>query len=59
MFFLKIFLGYIPKVHYRMAPTKLKELNKLLEEFLKKGLTWPSVCPWGVLVLFVKNKDGT
>jgi len=30
-----------------------------LEEFLKKGYIRPSVSPWGALVLFVKNKDGT
>jgi hypothetical protein len=30
-----------------------------LEEILNKGYIFPSVSPWGSLVLFFKNKDGT
>ena len=29
-----------------------------LEELLKKGYICPSVSPWGIPVLFMKNKDG-
>ncbi|XP_070005741.1 uncharacterized protein [Nicotiana sylvestris] len=42
-----------------MAPKELKELKKHLGELLAKGFVRPSVSPWGVLVLFVKKKDGT
>jgi hypothetical protein len=44
---------------YRMSTPKLKELQLQLEELLKKGYIFPNVSPWGALVLFVKNKDGT
>jgi hypothetical protein len=37
----------------------LKELQIKIEEIMKKGYIHPSVSPWGVLVLFVKKKDGT
>ena len=43
---------------YRMALTKLRELKVQLEELLSKGLTRPSISPWGAPVLFVKKKDG-
>jgi len=49
----------ISKTPYRMGTPKLKELQIQLEELLKKGYIRPSVSPWGVLVLFVKKKDGT
>ena len=42
-----------------MAPTKLKELKTQLQELLDKGFIRPSFSPWGTLVLFVENKDGT
>ncbi|XP_070042845.1 uncharacterized protein [Nicotiana tomentosiformis] len=44
---------------YRMAPTKLKELNEQLQKLVDKEFISPSVSPWGVPVLFVKKKDGT
>ena len=44
---------------YRMAPTKLKELNEQLKELLDKGFIRPSTSPWGAPMLFVKNKDGS
>ena len=44
---------------YRMAPTKLKELNEQLKEFLEQGFIRPSISPWGAPVLFVKEKDGS
>jgi hypothetical protein len=47
------------KTSYIMGTPELKELHMQLEELLKKGYIRPSVSPWGALVLFVKNKDGT
>ena len=44
---------------YRMAPIELKELKLQLQELLEKRFIPPSVSPWGALVLYVKNKDGT
>ena len=44
---------------YRMAPAELRELKAQLEELLSKGFIRPSIYPWGALVLFVKNKDGS
>ena len=44
---------------YRMAPTKLKELKKQLEELLEKGFIRLSISPWEAPVLFVKKKDGS
>jgi hypothetical protein len=49
----------VSKTPYRMRTLDLKELQMKLEEFLKKGYICPSVSPWGALLLFVKNKDGT
>ncbi|XP_070008712.1 uncharacterized protein [Nicotiana sylvestris] len=43
---------------YRMAPAELRELKQQLHDLLDKGFIRPSVSPWGVSVLFVKNKDG-
>ncbi|XP_070015585.1 uncharacterized protein [Nicotiana sylvestris] len=34
---------------YRMAPPKLKELKKLLQDLLDKGFIRPSVSPWVLL----------
>ena len=41
------------------APTELKELKKQLQELTKSGFIRPSSSLWGVLVLFVKKKDGS
>lgn len=41
-----------------MAPKEMQELKESVEELLNKGYIWPSVSPWGALVLFVKKKDG-
>jgi hypothetical protein len=49
----------VSKTPYRMSNPELKEFQMQLEEILKKGYIHPSVSPWGDLVLFVKNKDGT
>ena len=58
---IEILPGVAPfsKAPYRMAPTKLKVLKIQLQEPLDKGFIRTSVSPWGALVLFVKNKDGT
>jgi len=42
-----------------MAPAKLAELKKQLQELLDKGLIKPSVSPRGAPVLFVWKKDGS
>nr|GEW02802.1 transposon Ty3-G Gag-Pol polyprotein [Tanacetum cinerariifolium] len=42
---------------YRLAPSKMKELAKQLQELSDKGFIRPSSSQWGALVLFVKKKD--
>ena len=42
-----------------MAPTDLKELKEQLKDLLDKGFIRRSISPWGTLVLFVRNKDGS
>jgi hypothetical protein len=49
---------HVSKTPYRMSTPELKEFHMQLEELLKKNYIRPSVSPWGVPVLFVKNKDG-
>jgi hypothetical protein len=49
----------VSKAPYRMSMPELKELQLQLEELLKKGYIHLGVSPWGALVLFLKNKDGT
>ncbi|XP_070676338.1 uncharacterized protein [Malus domestica] len=44
---------------YRKAPAELRELKVQLQELVDKGFIQPSTSPWGALVLFVRNKDGT
>ncbi|GKD72795.1 putative reverse transcriptase domain-containing protein [Tanacetum coccineum] len=44
---------------YRLAPSELQELSTQLQEIYDKGFIRPSSLPWGALVLFVKNKDGS
>ncbi|GJR49852.1 putative reverse transcriptase domain-containing protein [Tanacetum coccineum] len=44
---------------YRLAPSKMKELSKQLQELSDKGFIRPSSSPWGAPVLFVKKKDGS
>jgi hypothetical protein len=50
--------AHVSKTHYRMSVPELKELQMQLEELLNKGYIFPSVLPWGSLVLFMKKKDG-
>jgi hypothetical protein len=53
--------GAVPvsKTPYRMSTPELVELKLQLKEMMDKAYIRPSVSPWGALVLFVKNKDGT
>ncbi|KAL0405987.1 UNVERIFIED_CONTAM: Retrovirus-related Pol polyprotein from transposon.6 [Sesamum latifolium] len=44
---------------YRIAPIKLRELKKKIEELLEKRFIRLSTSPWGAPVLFVKKKDGS
>ncbi|KAJ0600536.1 putative transcription factor interactor and regulator CCHC(Zn) family [Helianthus annuus] len=46
----------IAKAPYRLAPFKMQELSKKLQELSDKGFIHPSYSPWGALVLFVKRK---
>ena len=49
----------VSRTPYRMSVPELIELNMQLQGFMDKGYIWPSVSPWGALVLFLKKKDGT
>ncbi|GJT17109.1 putative reverse transcriptase domain-containing protein [Tanacetum coccineum] len=49
----------VARAPYHLAPTKMKELSKQLQELLEKGFIRPSSSPWGAPVLFVKKKDGS
>jgi hypothetical protein len=59
-FYINLTTGAAPvlKTPYRMSTLELKEPQMQLEEILKKGYICPSVSPWGIPVLFMKNKDG-
>nr|GEU50660.1 retrotransposon protein, putative, Ty3-gypsy subclass [Tanacetum cinerariifolium] len=49
----------VVRAPYRLAPSKMKELAKKLQELSEKGFIRPSSSPWGAPVLFVKKKDGS
>ena len=49
----------ISKAPYCMASIELAKLKKQIQKLLNKGLIWPSVPPWGTLVLLIKKKDGS
>ncbi|GJR34453.1 putative reverse transcriptase domain-containing protein [Tanacetum coccineum] len=49
----------VARAPYRLAPSKMKELAKQLQELSDKGFIIPSSSPWGAPVLFVKKKDGS
>ena len=53
--------GVVPvsAASYRMAPTKLAELKKQIEDLLEKRFIRPSASPWGAPMLLVKQKDGS
>nr|GEX53869.1 hypothetical protein [Tanacetum cinerariifolium] len=60
-FKIELVLGAAPvaRAPYRLAPSKMKELAKKLQELSDKGFIRPSSSPWGAPVLFVKKKDGS
>ncbi|GKD55256.1 putative reverse transcriptase domain-containing protein [Tanacetum coccineum] len=49
----------VARAPYRLAPSKMKELSKQLQELSDKGFIRPSSSPWRAPVLFVKKKDGS
>ncbi|GJY60305.1 putative reverse transcriptase domain-containing protein, partial [Tanacetum coccineum] len=49
----------VVRAPYQLAPSKMKELSKQLQELSDKGFIRPSSSPWGAPVLFVKKKDGS
>ena len=49
----------VSKPPYRMSTLEILELKMQQQELLKKKYIRLSVSPWGALVMFVKNKDGT
>ena len=57
---IKLLLGVKPpaKNAYRMAPPKLAELRKQLDELLTAGFFRPAKAPYRAPVLFKKMKDG-
>ncbi|GKB47919.1 putative reverse transcriptase domain-containing protein [Tanacetum coccineum] len=44
---------------YRLAPLKMQEFSKQLQELKDKGFIRPSHSPWGAPMLFVKKKDSS
>ena len=60
-FTIELVPGVLPssKAPYRMNILELNELKSQLKELIDKKYIRPSVSPWGALVIFVKNKDGT
>lgn len=50
-------INFISILLYRMAPTKLKELEDPLKDFLGKGFRRPRISPWAAPVLYVYKKD--
>nr|GEX39570.1 putative reverse transcriptase domain-containing protein [Tanacetum cinerariifolium] len=50
--------GAVPvaRAPYRLAPSKMKELAKQLQELSEKGFIRPSSSPWGAPVLFNKEE---
>jgi hypothetical protein len=49
----------IERTPYRMSTLELYDLKMQLKEFLDLGLIRRSVSPWGVLVIFIRKKDGS
>ena len=46
------------KVSHRMTPTETEELNRQVQEILKKGLIHESLSPCAVPVVLAPKKDG-
>ena len=42
-----------------MSPTKLVEVRKKLDEYLKRGWIQPSSSPFGAPLIFIRKKDGS
>nr|GEW97873.1 putative reverse transcriptase domain-containing protein [Tanacetum cinerariifolium] len=49
----------VTRAPYRLASSEMRELSMQLQELLEKGFIRLCSSPWGVLVLFVKKKDGS
>jgi hypothetical protein len=49
----------ISNTMYRMTTPKLCELQMQLMELLDIGIIRHNVSPWGALIIFFKNKDGS
>ncbi|GJZ04157.1 putative reverse transcriptase domain-containing protein [Tanacetum coccineum] len=49
----------VARALYKLASSELQKLSTQLQELSDKGFIRPSSSPWGALVLFVKNKDGS
>ncbi|GJS18175.1 putative reverse transcriptase domain-containing protein [Tanacetum coccineum] len=49
----------VARAPYQLAPSKMKELSKQLQELSDKGFLRPSSSPWGASVFFVKKNDGS
>nr|GEY72792.1 putative reverse transcriptase domain-containing protein [Tanacetum cinerariifolium] len=49
----------VARAPYQLAPSKMKELAKQLQELSDKGFIRPSSSPWGAPMLFIKKKDGS
>nr|GFA51964.1 putative reverse transcriptase domain-containing protein [Tanacetum cinerariifolium] len=47
----------VARAPYRLAPSKMKEFAKQLQELSEKEFIRPSSSPWGAPVLFIKKKD--
>ena len=44
---------------YRIVPVELKELETQLRQLIEKEFIQPNISPWGALVLFIKQTDGS
>lgn len=49
----------ISKALYHMALVEIQELKKQFQELLDSDFIWPNCSPWGILIFFVKRKDGS
>ena len=47
------------RISYQMAPAKMLELKKQVQELEDLGFVRLGTLPWGALVLFIKKNDGT